>query len=39
MVASPGHLELMLGKKMLKKVGFYPVDFFIRFRTIPNNPT
>ena len=40
MVASPGHPELMLEeKKMLKKVWSYPVDFCIRFRTIPDNPT
>ena len=45
MVASPGHPELMLGrkkrkrKKMLKKVWSYTVDFCIRFRTIPDNPT
>ena len=43
MVASPGHPELMLEKKkekkMLKKVWSYPVDFCIRFRTIPDNLT
>ena len=43
MVASPGHPELMLEKekkkKMLKKVWSYPIDFCIRFRTIPDNPT
>ena len=39
MVASLGHPELMLEeKKMLKKVWSYPVDFCIRFRTIPDNP-
>ena len=26
-------------KKMLKKVWSYPIDFSIRFRTIPDNPT
>ena len=26
-------------KKMLKKVWSYPVDFCIRFRTLPDNPT
>ena len=26
-------------KKMLKKVWSYTVDFCIRFRTIPDNPT
>ena len=31
--------ESMLGEKMLKKVWSYPVDFCIRFRTIPDNPT
>ena len=37
MVASPEHPELMLeGKTMLKKVWSYPVDFCIRFRTIPD---
>ena len=39
MVASPGHPELMLGGKKLKKVWSYPVDFCIRFRTILDNPT
>ena len=40
MVASPGHPELInVGKKMLKKVWSYPVDFCIRFLTIPDNPT
>ena len=40
MVASPGHPELNVEKKkMLKKVWSYPVDFCIRFRTIPDNPT
>ena len=37
MVASLEHPELMLGEKMLKKVWSYPVDFCIRFRTIPDN--
>ena len=32
MVASPGHPELMFGrKKMLKRVWPHPVDFCIRF--------
>ena len=42
MVASPGHPELNVEKKkkkMLKKVWSYTVDFCIRFRTIPDNPT
>ena len=40
MVASPEHPELNVGgEKMLKKVWSYPVDFCIRFRTIPDNPT
>ena len=40
MVASPGHPELNVRrKKMLKKVWSYPVDFCIRFQTIPDNPT
>ena len=38
MVASPGP-ELMLEKKVLKKVWSYPVHFCIRFLTIPDNPT
>ena len=38
MVASPEHPELMLGKKMLKKVWSYTVDFCIRYRTIRDNP-
>ena len=39
MVASPEHPELMLEKKMLKKVWSYTIDFCIRFRTIRDNPT
>ena len=39
MVASPEHPELNVGKKMLTKVWSYTVDFCIRFRTIPDNPT
>ena len=38
MVASPEHPELFV-EKMLKKVWSYTVDFCIRFRTIPDNPT
>ena len=36
--ASPDHPEEKK-KKMLKKVWSHPVDFCIRFRTIPDNPT
>ena len=40
MVSSPGHPELNVeGKKMLKKVWSYTLDFCIRFRTIRDNPT
>ena len=39
MVASPEHPKKCVKKKMLKKVLSYPVDFCIRFRTIPDNPT
>ena len=39
MVASPEHPELNVGKKKLEKVWSYTVDFRIRFRTIPDNPT
>ena len=43
MVASPGHPELNVEKKinknLLKKVWSYTVDFCIRFRTIRDNPT
>ena len=35
-VASPGHPG---EKKMLKKGVSIPIDFGIRFRTIPDNPT
>ena len=34
MVASLENPELMLGKKMLKKVWSYPVDFCILYQTI-----
>ena len=39
MVTSPEHPELMLEKKMLKKVWSYTLDFCIRFRTIRDNLT
>ena len=32
-------LDIPKRKKMLKKVRSYTVDFCIRFRTIPDNPT
>ena len=38
MVASPEYPK-KCGKKMLKKVWSYTVDFCIRFRNIPDNPT
>ena len=31
--------DILEEKKMLKKVWPHPVDFCIRFRTIPDNPT
>ena len=38
MVTSHGHPELSVGKKMLKILRTIPIDFCIRFRTIPDNP-
>ena len=32
-------LDILRGKKMLKRVWPHPVDFCIRFRTTPDSPT